>query len=416
MTLDNFVALRSRFVKLGALALAAMVALPVCGQDVRDSAADVPAASTSPVASLDPSPTPAAATAPSADTPAASPTPTNNILHCDDLIRITVFQEDDLTTETRVTKAGSITFPLIGSVQVAGKTIAQTQEEIRSLLDKDYIVNPHVTVAVIEYSKTWVTVLGAVQKPGNVEMPNTGGLDLLGAIALAGGYTADADLEHVAVRRVVNGAEQVTTFNATEMAHNSTTKPFMVQPGDAVTIPTYTKTWVSVLGEVQKPGRVDLPKEGGMDVLGALAQASGYTADADPTHVDIRRTVNGKDMVITVNATELAQNSSVKQFLVEPGDSITVHYNRQWVTILGEVQRPGKVKIPPEGGLDLLGAIALASGFNADADIAHISVRRTVDGKDMILNVNAKELSRDTNVTSFLVEPGDNITVPQRMF
>jgi len=64
----------------------------------------------------------------------------------------------------------------------------------------------------------------------------------------------------------------------------------------------------------------------------------------------------------------------------------------------------------------LLGAIALASGFNPDADIAHISVRRTVDGKDRILNVNAKELSRNTNVNSFLVLPGDNITVPQRMF
>jgi len=219
-------------------------------------------------------------------------------------------------------------------------------------------------------------------------------------------------MEHVAVRRIVNGTEKVMNFNATEMSRNSTTKAFMVQPGDAITIPAYVKTFVTVLGEVQRPGRVDLPKDGTMDVLGALAQASGYTADADPTHVDIRR----NNTIITVNATELAQNSAVRPFILEPGDSITVHYNRQWVTILGEVQKPGKVKIPPEGGLDLLGAIALASGFNPDADIAHISVRRTVDGKDMILNVNAKELSRNTNVNSFLVQPGDNITVPQRMF
>jgi polysaccharide export outer membrane protein len=339
----------------------------------------------------------------------------NSILHCDDLIRVTVFQEDDLTTETRVTKAGTITFPLIGTVQVAGKTIAQTQETIRSLLDKDYIVNPHVTVAVIEYAKIWVTVLGQVQKPGNVEMPTSGGLDLLGAIALAGGYTPDADMAHVAVRRVVNGTEQVMSFNATEMARESTTKPFLMQPGDAVTVP-FVKRWVTVLGEVQRPGRVDLPPEGDTDVLGALALASGYTPDADPTHVDIRRNVDGRDTIITVNATELAQNSSVKQVLVQPGDTVTVHYNRQWVTVLGEVQKPGKVKIPPEGGLDLLGAIALASGFSADADIAHISVRRTVAGKDMILNVNAKELSRNTSVESFLVQPGDSITVPQRIF
>lgn len=347
--------------------------------------------------------------------PATGPTSPNNILHCDDLIRITVFQEDDLTTESRITKAGSITFPLLGSLQLAGKTVAQAQEEIRSQLDKDYIVNPHVTVAIIEYSKLWVTVLGQVQKPGNVELPAGGGLDLLGAIALAGGYTPDADMAHVNVRRIVDGKEQVVSVNATEMARDSNAKPFMVQAGDAVTI-AFIRKWVTVLGEVQKPGRIDLPPEGDTDVLGALALASGYTPDADPTHVDIRRNVNGKDTIITVNATELAQDTSVKQFLVQPGDSITVHYNKQWVTVLGEVQKPGKVKIPPEGGLDLLGAIALASGFSPDADIAHIAIRRTVDGKDTILNVNAKELSRDTNVEAFLVQPGDSITVPQRIF
>jgi protein involved in polysaccharide export with SLBB domain len=412
MTTGSRATLRSWVEKLLVLAMAAaLLAFPAHAQDVRDSAAEAPI----PPASNTPAPDPAPGAAP-ADNAAPPTTNGNNILHIDDLIRITVFQESDLTTETRITKAGSITFPLIGTVQVAGKTISQTEEQIRALLDKDYIVNPHVTVAVIEYSKAYVTVLGQVQKPGNVEMPNNGGLDLLGAIALAGGYTTDADMTRVAVRRIVNGAEQVTNFNVTEMSHNSTTKPFMVQPGDAVTIPSYIKKWVTVLGEVQKPGRVDLPQEGTMDVLGALAMASGYTADADPTHIDIRRNVDGRDSIITVNATELAQNSSVRPVVLEPGDSITVHYNRQWVTILGEVQKPGKVKIPPEGGLDLLGAIALASGFNADADIAHISVRRTVDGKDMILNVNAKELSRNTNVNSFLVLPGDNITVPQRMF
>jgi polysaccharide export outer membrane protein len=410
MILDNVTPWRLCFTGLIASMMGMALQSTVLGQDVRDSIPDALVQATSaPAAAANPAPADAAASSP-------APSNVNNILHCDDLIQITVFQEDDLTTETRITKAGTITFPLIGTVQVAGKTIAQTQEEIRSRLDKDYIVNPHVTVAVIEYSKLWVTVLGQVQKPGNVEIPaGSAGLDLLGAIALAGGYTPDADMEHVAVRHIVGNQEQMLTVNATELARGTAIKPFMVQAGDAVTVP-YIKKWVTVLGEVQKPGRVDLPPEGNMDVLGALALASGYTPDADPTHVDIRRNVDGKDTILTVNATELAQDSSVKQFLVEPGDSITVHYNKQWVTVLGEVQKPGKVKIPPEGGLDLLGAIALASGFSPDADISHIAIRRTVDGKDRILNVNAKELSRNTNVASFLVQPGDSITVPQRIF
>jgi polysaccharide export outer membrane protein len=363
------------------------------------------------------SPVPSSGSAPVAPTDGSADVATapNNLLHCDDLIQITVFQENDLTTETRITKAGSITFPLLGTVQLAGKTIAQAQEEIRSRLDKDYIINPHVTIAVIEYSKLWVTVLGQVQKPGNAEIPAGSGLDLLGAIALAGGYAPEADTAHINIRRLVNGSEVVLTVNAMELARDPNAKPFMIQPGDAVTVP-YVKKMVTILGEVQKPGEIDLPSEGNLDLLGVIALASGYTPDADPTNVDIRRTVDGKDTIITVNATELAQNSSVKSFLVQSGDNITVHYAKQWVTILGEVQRPGKVKIPPEGGLDLLGAVALASGFSPDADIAHIAIRRTVDGKDIVLSVNAKQLSGDSNVESFMVQPGDSITVPQRMF
>jgi polysaccharide export outer membrane protein len=337
------------------------------------------------------------------------------LLQNNDFIRITVFQEDDLTTETRISKTGYITFPLLGALKLEGLTVAEAQEEIRSLLDKDYIVHPSVTLSVMEYSKLRVTVLGEVQRPGNVEIPTEGGLDLLGAIALASGYTPDADSEHVNVRRTVDGKEVIMSVNAEELARDPNAKPFMMQSGDAITVP-YVKKWVTVLGEVQRPGKVTLPAEGDLDLLGAIALASGYTPDADPTRIEIRRSVNGHDEVLSVNATELARDSSVKAFNVEPGDSITVPYAKDWVTILGEVQRPGKVKIPPEGGLDLLGAVALASGFTPNADIAHISVRRNVDGKDVILNVNAKKLTGDSNVGAFMVQPGDSVSVPQRIF
>jgi protein involved in polysaccharide export with SLBB domain len=200
-----------------------------------------------------------------------------------------------------------------------------------------------------------------------------------------------------------------------ELARDPNAKPFIIQAGDAITVP-YIKKWVTVLGEVQHPGKVVLPSEGQLDLLGAIALAGGYTVDAEPEKVDVRRSVNGHDTVLTINATDLARNTNVQPFIVEPGDSIIVHYNQDWVTILGEVQHPGKVKIPPEGGLDLLGAIALASGFGPNADQAHVSVRRTVGGKDVIMSVNAKKLSHDTAVSPFMVLPGDNITVPQRMF
>jgi polysaccharide export outer membrane protein len=289
--------------------------------------------STSPAASPSESSSEPASPSESSSEQASSPDPapqttSNYHIRPNDLIHITVFQEDDLTVETRVPENGSIMFPLLGSVSLQGKTVAEAQEQIRSLLAKKYIINPHVTVAVLDYSKLWVTVLG----------------------------------------------------------------------------------------EVKSPGKISIPAESGLDLLGAIASASGYTADADAEHVNIRRSLNGQDTMIVVNATQLAQNSSVKPFMLEPGDTITVKYAKEWVTVLGQVQRPGKVRIPPEGDLDLLGAVALAGGFAPSADLAHIAVRRNVNGSAVVMNVNAKELSRDSKVEAFLVQPGDSLMIPERMF
>lgn len=175
----------------------------------------------------------------------ASPTPVHAqqvdssgyVLQTNDLVKITVYGEEDMTTETRISKSGFITFPLLGSVQLAGKTVESATAQIRAALDKDYIINPQVTLAVMEYAKQWVTVLGQVQKPGQVEIPAEGGLDLLGAIALAGGYTRIADPGNVTIRRKINGQDTVVRLNAKALASNKDAKQFYVKPGDTITIP-----------------------------------------------------------------------------------------------------------------------------------------------------------------------------------
>jgi polysaccharide export outer membrane protein len=157
-------------------------------------------------------------------------------LHRNDLIRITVFQEDDLTTETRISKSGSIIFPLIGEVQMDGRTVDDVTAEIRQRLDKDYLVNPHVTLVILDFARQWVTVLGEVNKPGQVEIPAEGGLDLLGAIALAGGYTRIADPSHVIIRRVVDGKDVILKVNAKQLQRDIEVKPFIVNPGDTINV------------------------------------------------------------------------------------------------------------------------------------------------------------------------------------
>jgi polysaccharide export outer membrane protein len=173
---------------------------------------------------------------PAVSASAAHTTSDSYVLHDNDLVHLTVFQEDDMTTETRVSKSGSITLPLLGAVQVAGKTVGEATSEIRARLDKDYIINPQVTLSVMEYAQQWVTVLGEVQKPGQVQIPPEGGLDLLGAIALAGGYTRVADPSNIIVRRVINGHDVVARVNAKRLARDTNVQEFLVQPGDRISV------------------------------------------------------------------------------------------------------------------------------------------------------------------------------------
>jgi polysaccharide export outer membrane protein len=159
------------------------------------------------------------------------------VLQKNDDIRITVFGEDDMTTETRISKTGNIAFPLLGSLKIDGMTIDEATAQIRRLLDKDYIVNPQVRIMLMDYAKQRITILGQVKNPGEMELPVEGGLDLLGAVAMAGGFTRIADPGRVTVRRNMDGKDVVLKVNAKDLERNDNVKPFLVQPGDTITVP-----------------------------------------------------------------------------------------------------------------------------------------------------------------------------------
>ena len=108
----------------------------------------------------------------------------------DDVIRMTVFQEEDLETEAQIGKSGSISFPLIGNVQLIGLTVANAEQKIEALYEQDYLVNARVNVSLVAYADKWVIVGGDVRSPGTIKMPEEGALDLRGAIAQAAQWLA----------------------------------------------------------------------------------------------------------------------------------------------------------------------------------------------------------------------------------
>lgn len=137
-----------------------------------------------------------------ADTARASVLRDNYILQPQDVLRVHVFQEEEINRQGEVSLSGesTITLPLIGTVELRDNTARQAEEIIRKLYDT-YLVKPQVTVSVIKYSDRSASVIGAVNQAGKVQFPQERGLTLLEAISLAGGHSRLADLKRVRLTR-----------------------------------------------------------------------------------------------------------------------------------------------------------------------------------------------------------------------
>ncbi len=122
-------------------------------------------------------------------------------LNSGDLIKITVFGEEDMTVETRLSDAGTISYPILGEIQVKGMTLGTLEQTIKNKLKGDYLINPKVNASIIEYRKFFVN--GEVKNPGGFSFEP--GLTMEKAIALAGGFTERASKKDILVARDVNG-------------------------------------------------------------------------------------------------------------------------------------------------------------------------------------------------------------------
>jgi protein involved in polysaccharide export with SLBB domain len=160
----------------------------------------------------------------------------NYRLSPNDLIYVKVFQEDDLNSTLRVSEDGTVIFPLIGSVKIGGQSVDGATATIRDLLNARFLVNPQVTLTVLGYANRHITVLGQVQKPGDYNLRDQGSISLLQAVGMAGGFTRLANSANIIVKRNVDGAEKILHLNGKTMASDSQSEPFVVVPGDTITV------------------------------------------------------------------------------------------------------------------------------------------------------------------------------------
>lgn len=162
----------------------------------------------------------------------------NYVIQPSDVIRLQVFQEPDLDQEFRVPRGGAFHFPLIGSVNLKGKTVEEAENLLRNLYNKDYLVNPQINLLIIEYSQRRVNVLGAVNNPGTVVFPPEEEMNLLDAISRAGGFSRLANKKSVTLNRTnPDGKVSRFTVNADQIIRGGNSSAWQLEKDDVIFVP-----------------------------------------------------------------------------------------------------------------------------------------------------------------------------------
>jgi polysaccharide export outer membrane protein len=207
-----------------------------------------------------------------------------------DTIRIQVFQNPDLTLETRVNESGIVTYPLIGAVKIGGLGIGNAEHKIASSLkDGGFVKEPQVNITLLQVRGNQVSVLGQVNRPGRfpLETFNTRVSEML---ATAGGI-APSGADIVIVQGVREGKPYRREIDVASIyLDNHANDDIIVNGGD--TLYVHRAPMFYIYGEVQRPGSYRV--ERGMTIQQALAQGGGPTLRGSESRLRLHRRSDGK--------------------------------------------------------------------------------------------------------------------------
>ena len=221
------------------------------------------------------------------------------VLGVGDEVQVTLFGQQDMSVRTRITETGVINYPLLGSVQMAGRTAAQAAAAIRAgLRQGGYYTNPVVSVDVVTFVSNAVTLFGNLATPGVYPLDQP--LTVAMAIARAGGAKPDA-ADYALLRRA--GVAQEIRVDFTNLS-DSTGINTRLRAGDTIAVPAAPQ--IFVYGQVNSPGVY--PIRGRMTLRQALVRAGGPTLAGTERKVTLRR---GGKVVKRVDLNQEAQAEDV---------------------------------------------------------------------------------------------------------
>jgi polysaccharide biosynthesis/export protein len=226
-----------------------------------------------------------------------------------DTIRIIVYQNPDLTLETRVTENGTITYPLIGIVKIGGKTIPSAEQAIaKALKDGGFIKQPQINIVLLQNRSNQVSVLGQVNHPGRFPL-ETVNIRVSEMIAIAGGIITDKGADVAIFTGVREGRPFRKEIDIAGMfLNNKPQEDILVAGGDVIYVSRQPVFYI--YGEVQHPGSYRV--ERGMTIRQALAQGGGPTPRGTERSLGLyRRGPDGKVETLSPNLNAPVQADDV---------------------------------------------------------------------------------------------------------
>ena len=254
-----------------------------------------------------------------------------------DSIAVSVLGEGSISGSFKVGNDGKVNYPLLGRIQVSGRSIDQIAADIEVLLEKDLIRDAVVSVTMSDRQVDSVFVFGAVRNQGSIAFDPEEGITLGRAVARVGGASETANIASVKIQRAKD-----SDLNSI-MANLNNQQELPLEDGDIVIVPSKPEIVaesvrasvavaeevqtgrVVVSGEVNREGIIEVPLEGGIDILEAIALSGGFTRLARPSKVKVRREVSeGVHETATVDVDEMRKAESGNGFRVYAGDTIFV--------------------------------------------------------------------------------------------
>ncbi len=309
-----------------------------------------------------------------------------------DVLQIRVFRVEEFSRSVRIEDDGSFSFPQCGTIAALGKT----PKDIASVLTErlsQLVASPHVDVFVESWGPRTVYILGEVNSSSmSLELPTFSRMTALQAISAAGGFTANADLTNVAVLRRNPQHQNLLRLPidvSALVSKNSGGDEFVLQPEDTLIVPKAPPVYVS--GWVNSPGIYQIDTQRPPLCSELLVRVGGLSEGADVNDVRIvRQNSQGVRETIKVPLQQVRAGNYDDDVVVLSGDYLIVG-SAEKIFVLGEVNQPGPLTMPPGISITASRAIVLAGGFT---QIARERAVMLIRGKE-IIELNLRKFYQD---------------------